>query len=62
MPDSALLTFCLVMPVVQDRSGEGKERTKFTSGDHIARADGKPGFGREGGSSWTDRWLKFDNR
>ncbi|CAM9933764.1 unnamed protein product [Pylaiella littoralis] len=43
------------------RSGEGEESTKFTTGDHIARADGKPGFGGEGGSSWTDRWLKFDN-
>ncbi|CAN0535772.1 unnamed protein product, partial [Scytosiphon promiscuus] len=36
--------------------------TKFTSGDHVARGDGKSGYGRKGGSSWTEQWLKFDNR
>eukprot|EP00904_Undaria_pinnatifida_P010831 jgi/Undpi1/6879/HiC_scaffold_21.g09355.m1 len=45
----------------KDRSGEGAESTKFTSGDHVARADGKAGYGRKGGSSWTEKWLKFDN-
>ena len=48
--------------MLQDRSGEGAESTKFTSGDHVARADGKAGYGRKGGSSWTEKWLKFDNR
>lgn len=46
----------------QDRSGEGAESTKFTSGDHVARGDGKAGYGRKGGSPWTEKWLKFDNR
>mmetsp|Transcript_33285 Transcript_33285/g.43895 ORF Transcript_33285/g.43895 Transcript_33285/m.43895 type:complete len:331 (+) Transcript_33285:87-1079(+) len=45
----------------KDRSGFGAEQTKYTSGDHLARADGKPGYGRKGGSSWTEKWLKFDN-
>ncbi|CAM9403247.1 unnamed protein product, partial [Choristocarpus tenellus] len=45
----------------KDRSGEGAESTKFTSGDHVARGDGKAGYGRKGGSSWTEKWLKFDN-
>ncbi|CAN0231029.1 unnamed protein product, partial [Scytosiphon promiscuus] len=45
-----------------DRSGEGAESTKFTTGDHVARGDGKAGYGRKGGSSWTEKWLKFDNR
>ena len=45
----------------KDRSGLGKESTKFTEGDHIARGDGKKGFGRKGGQPWTDKWLKFDN-
>uniref|UniRef100_A0A6V2VS13 Plant heme peroxidase family profile domain-containing protein n=2 Tax=Heterosigma akashiwo TaxID=2829 RepID=A0A6V2VS13_HETAK len=45
----------------KDRSGFGAEKTKYTSGDHVARGDGKPGYGRQGGSSWTDKWLKFDN-
>ncbi|CAM9832630.1 unnamed protein product, partial [Scytosiphon promiscuus] len=46
----------------KDRSGEGAESTKFTTGDHVARGDGKAGYGRKGGSSWTEKWLKFDNR
>lgn len=48
--------------IQQDRSGEGAESTKFTTGDHVARGDGKAGYGRKGGSSWTEKWLKFDNR
>ena len=35
-----------------DRSGFGKESTKYT----------KEGPGAPGGSSWTAQWLKFDNR
>ena len=35
-----------------DRSGFGKESTKYT----------KEGPGAPGGSSWTVQWLKFDNR
>jgi len=34
-----------------DRSGFGKESTKYT----------KDGPGNPGGSSWTPEWLKFDN-
>lgn len=34
-----------------DRSGFGKESTKYT----------KNGPGKPGGSSWTPEWLKFDN-
>ncbi|CAN0351217.1 unnamed protein product [Discosporangium mesarthrocarpum] len=45
----------------KDRSGEGAASTKFTTGDHVARGDGKAGYGRKGGSSWTEKWLKFDN-
>jgi len=45
----------------KDRSGFGAESTKYTSGDFVARGDGKPGIGRKGGSSWTEKWLKFDN-
>jgi L-ascorbate peroxidase len=36
----------------KDRSGLGAEKTKFTDGTHIARADGKPGIGKVGGSPW----------
>lgn len=46
---------------LQDRSGLGKESTKYTSGDYVARGDGKSGYGRKGGQPWTDKWLKFDN-
>eukprot|EP00960_Hanusia_phi_P067359 766611-Hanusia_phi.AAC.1 len=45
----------------KDRSGLGAEKTKFTDGSKVARADGKNGIGRTGGSSWTEQWLKFDN-
>lgn len=51
-----------VFGLLKDRSGEGAASTKFTSGDHVARGDGKAGYGRKGGSSWTEKWLKFDNR
>ncbi|CAM9475481.1 unnamed protein product [Phaeothamnion confervicola] len=45
----------------KNRSGFGAEKTKFTSGDVIPRADGKAGYGNPGGSSWTEKWLAFDN-
>lgn len=36
--------------------------TKYTGlCPHLARADGKEGFGMKGGQSWTKNWLKFDN-
>lgn len=57
-----LISVLLILILLQDRSGEGAESTKFTSGDHVARGDGKSGYGRKGGSSWTEQWLKFDNR
>lgn len=44
-----------------DRSGFGKESTKYTDGSTVIRPDGKPGIGRKGGQSWTKQWLKFDN-
>lgn len=45
----------------KDRSGLGKESTKFTQPTHVARADGKAGIGKAGGQPWTEKWLKFDN-
>jgi L-ascorbate peroxidase len=45
----------------KDRSGLGADKTKFTDGTAIARKDGKPGIGKAGGSSWTEKWLAFDN-
>lgn len=45
----------------KDRSGLGKEVTKFTDGSKIVRKDGKEGIGKKGGSSWTEKWLTFDN-
>jgi L-ascorbate peroxidase len=45
----------------KDRSGLGKEKTKFTDGSKQIRADGKEALYKPGGSSWTDRWLVFDN-
>lgn len=45
----------------KERSGLGKESTKFTEGDYVARGDGKKGYGRKGGQPWTEKWLKFDN-
>ena len=37
--------------VRKDRSGFGKEKTKYT----------EKGPGTPGGTSWTIEWLKFDN-
>jgi len=45
----------------KDRSGEGAEKTKFTDGSKQIRADGKEAKYTPGGSSWTERWLVFDN-
>lgn len=46
----------------KDRSGEGAEKTKFTDGSVQIRADGSEAKYTPGGSSWTERWLVFDNR
>lgn len=49
----------------KDRSGLGKEKTKFTDGKSESakqvRADGTEAKYTPGGSSWTDQWLVFDN-
>jgi len=46
----------------KDRSGLGKEKTKYTDGSSkILRTDGKEATFKVGGSSWTDQWLQFDN-
>ena len=45
----------------KDRSGLGAEKTKFTDGSKQMRADGKEAKYKAGGSSWTDKWLIFDN-
>lgn len=45
----------------KDRSGLGAEKTKFTDGSTQIRADGKEAKYKAGGSSWTERWLVFDN-
>jgi len=45
----------------KDRSGLGAEMTKFTDGSKVVRKDGKAGVGATGGSSWTEKWLAFDN-
>jgi len=45
----------------KDRSGLGAEKTKFTDGSKQERADGKEATYKTGGSSWTDKWLVFDN-
>ncbi len=43
-------------------SGYGKKGTEFTSNPkHVARGDGKAGFGMAGGQAWTEKWLSFDN-
>jgi L-ascorbate peroxidase len=45
-----------------DRSGLGKEKTKFTDGSmKQPRADGTEAPYKPGGSSWTDKFLIFDN-
>jgi len=49
----------------KDRSGLGAEKTKYTDGTSKeakqTRADGKEARYTSGGSSWTERWLVFDN-
>ncbi|CAB9512563.1 ascorbate peroxidase 6, chloroplastic/mitochondrial [Seminavis robusta] len=45
----------------KDRSGLGAEKTKFTDGSKQMRADGKEASYTPGGSSWTEKWLIFDN-
>jgi L-ascorbate peroxidase len=45
----------------KDRSGLGAEKTKFTDGSKQIRGDGKEAKYTPGGSSWTERWLIFDN-
>ena len=49
----------------KDRSGLGKEQTKFTDGSSDSakqvRADGSEAKYTPGGSSWTSQWLVFDN-
>ena len=45
----------------KDRSGLGAEKTKFTDGSKQIRGDGKEAKYTPGGSSWTEKWLIFDN-
>jgi L-ascorbate peroxidase len=45
----------------KDRSGLGKEKTKFTDGSKQMRVDGTEAKYTPGGSSWTEQWLIFDN-
>jgi L-ascorbate peroxidase len=46
----------------QDRSGLGKEKTKFTDGDFEQKfADGSKAPYTAGGSSWTEQFFVFDN-
>jgi L-ascorbate peroxidase len=45
-----------------DRSGLGKEKTKFTDGSMTQKfADGTAAPYKPGGSSWTEQFLVFDN-
>jgi len=44
-----------------DRSGLGAEKTKFTDGSKVMRADGKEAKYNPGGSPWVENWLIFDN-
>eukprot|EP00568_Trieres_chinensis_P005798 CAMPEP_0183294254 /NCGR_PEP_ID=MMETSP0160_2-20130417/2642_1 /TAXON_ID=2839 ORGANISM="Odontella Sinensis, Strain Grunow 1884" /NCGR_SAMPLE_ID=MMETSP0160_2 /ASSEMBLY_ACC=CAM_ASM_000250 /LENGTH=327 /DNA_ID=CAMNT_0025455539 /DNA_START=163 /DNA_END=1146 /DNA_ORIENTATION=- len=44
-----------------DRSGLGAEKTKFTDGSKQVRVDGSEAKYTPGGSSWTEKWLVFDN-
>lgn len=45
-----------------DRSGLGKEKTKFTDGSmKQPRADGTDAPYKPGGQSWTEKFLIFDN-
>jgi L-ascorbate peroxidase len=45
----------------KDRSGLGAPKTKFTDGSKQIRHDAKEAKYTPGGSSWTERWLIFDN-
>ncbi|KAI2509505.1 peroxidase [Fragilaria crotonensis] len=45
----------------KDRSGLGATETKFTNGSKQIRADGTEAKYTPGGSSWTEKWLIFDN-
>ena len=45
----------------KDRSGEGAEKTKFTDGKALKRADGVEVVPAPGGSSWVENFLVFDN-
>lgn len=45
----------------KDRSGLGAKETKFTNGSKQVRVDGSEAKYNPGGSSWTERWLIFDN-
>eukprot|EP00542_Grammatophora_oceanica_P015258 CAMPEP_0194042948 /NCGR_PEP_ID=MMETSP0009_2-20130614/14661_1 /TAXON_ID=210454 /ORGANISM="Grammatophora oceanica, Strain CCMP 410" /LENGTH=300 /DNA_ID=CAMNT_0038686991 /DNA_START=88 /DNA_END=990 /DNA_ORIENTATION=- len=46
----------------KDRSGAGKESTKFTDGKaKVMRPDGTEAKYTPGGSAWTEQWLTFDN-
>jgi len=38
-----------------------KKATQYTSGEFVARPDGRDGVGFVGGRSWTKSWLTFDN-
>ena len=44
-----------------DRSGLGAEKTKFTDGSKVMRADGTEAKYTPGGSPWVENWLIFDN-
>jgi L-ascorbate peroxidase len=55
------LLSCFLGRAYKDRSGLGAEKTKFTDGASQMRADGKEAKYTPGGSSWTDKWLIFDN-
>lgn len=44
-----------------DRSGAGKESSKYTKKQEDGSLEVGDDFGQEGGSSWTRNWLKFDN-
>ena len=53
--------FSLSGRAYKDRSGLGAEKTKFTDGSEQPKADGSVAKYTPGGSSWTAKWLVFDN-
>jgi len=59
------LFFCLSLWIGRayaDRSGVGKEKTKFTDGSMVQpRVDGTDAPYTPGGQSWTEKFLLFDN-